>query len=83
MECLRELIKQGNFDCSSSGISLQGVDSAFVALIQLTLSAGGFEDYRVDHNMNLGIDLENFVKILKCGGNNDKQIGRASCRERV
>jgi proliferating cell nuclear antigen len=81
MDCLRELIKQGNFDCSSAGISLQGVDSAFVALIQLTLRAEGFSKYRVDHNMNLGIDIENFVKILKCGGPNDKLT--LSCTEQA
>jgi len=64
-------MKEGSFDCSSNGISLQGVDPSFVALIQLTLKAEGFEQFRVDHTTNLGINLEHFIKILKCAGNND------------
>lgn len=71
MESLRELIKEGNFDCSANGISLQGVDPSFVALIQLTLRAEGFEHFRVDRNMNLGLSIENMTKILRCAGAND------------
>jgi proliferating cell nuclear antigen len=64
-------MKDGNFDCSTNGIALQGVDPSFVALIQLTLKADGFEQFRVDHNTNLGVNLENMIKILKCAGPND------------
>jgi len=71
MDSLKELVKEGNFDCSSNGISLQGVDPSFVALIQLSLRADGFELFRVDRNMNLGLNLESMTKILKCAGADD------------
>lgn len=71
MDSLKELIKEGNFNCTSNGISLQGVDPSFVALIQLTLRADGFKQFRVDRNLNLGLNIEQMTKILKCAGAND------------
>ncbi len=80
MESLKDLVKEGNFDCSSEGISLQGVDPSFVALIQLTLKAEGFQFYRFDRNMNLGLNIDQATKILKCAGSNDSLTLRAEDR---
>lgn len=71
MESLKEIIKEGNFDCNSNGISFQGVDSSFVALVQLTLREKGFDHFRVDSDMSLGINIENLLKLLKCCGAKD------------
>lgn len=71
MESLKELVKEGNFEVSSNGISLQGVDPSFVALIQLTMRSDGFKSFRSDRNMNLGLSIDSMTKILKCAGSND------------
>ena len=71
MESLKEIIKEGNFECSEPGITFQGVDSSFIALVQLTLRRQGFSSYRVDETINLGINIENILKVLKCGGPKD------------
>eukprot|EP00461_Guttulinopsis_vulgaris_P001655 UN01655 len=71
MEALKEIVKEGNFECSENGITFQGVDSSFVALVQLTLRKQGFAEYRIDDNMNLGINIENILKLLKCAGGKD------------
>jgi proliferating cell nuclear antigen len=71
IEALKEIIKEGNFECSEPGITFQGVDQSFIALVQLTLRRQGFSHYRVDDTINLGINIENILKLLKCGGTKD------------
>ncbi len=41
------------------------MDSAHVSLVALQLNEGGFEEYRCDKPMTLGINLTDFSKILK------------------
>ena len=41
------------------------MDSAHVSLVSLKINEGGFEEYRCDNNITLGINLIDFSKILK------------------
>jgi len=70
-EAMKDLVTQANFDCSSSGISLQAMDNSHVALVALLLRSDGFEHFRADRTLALGIKLESMSKILKCSGNDD------------
>lgn len=65
MESIKDLITDANFDCSTTGISLQAMDSAHVSLVALHLRAEGFNHYRADRNISLGISLASMSKILK------------------
>lgn len=47
------------------------MDSSHVALVALNLKSEGFELYRCDRNISLGMNLGNVAKILKCAGNDD------------
>jgi len=71
LEALKDLVTDANFDCSSSGISLQAMDSSHVSLVALLLRADGFEHFRCDRNVSLGINLNSMAKILKCASNDD------------
>ncbi|KAJ1976877.1 hypothetical protein H4R34_003811 [Dimargaris verticillata] len=71
IEAIKDLVQDANFDCSDSGISLQAMDSAHVALCALLLKSDGFEPYRCDRNLSLGINLNSLSKMLKCSGNDD------------
>jgi len=71
MEAIKDLVNEANFDCSSTGISLQAMDSSHVSLVALFLRAEGFEHYRADRTISLGINLSSMAKILKCAANND------------
>ena len=71
IESIKDLVTDANFDCSSTGISLQAMDSSHVSLVALHLRAEGFEHYRADRNLSLGINLGSMSKILKCAGNDD------------
>jgi len=71
MEAMKDLVSEANFDCSTNGIALQAMDSSHVSLIALLLRSDGFEHYRCDKNLSLGINLGSMSKILKCAGNDD------------
>jgi len=71
LESIKDLVTEANFDCNSSGISLQAMDSSHVSLVAMLLRAEGFDPYRCDRNLSLGINLGSMSKILKCSGAND------------
>jgi len=78
VEALKELVNEAKFECTSSGISLQAMDQAHVSLVAMLLRAEGFEDYRCDRNISLGLSLETMSKVLKCAGNDDSVTIRAA-----
>jgi DNA polymerase III sliding clamp (beta) subunit (PCNA family) len=71
LESIKDLVNDANFDCSATGFSLQAMDSSHVALVALLLRSEGFEHYRCDRNMSVGMNLNNMAKMLKCAGNDD------------
>lgn len=71
IESIKDLVTDVNLDVTSSGISLQAMDSSHVALVTLNLSADGFEQFRCDKQMTLGVAIASLSKILKVGGNED------------
>ncbi|TVU27818.1 hypothetical protein EJB05_19319, partial [Eragrostis curvula] len=71
LEAIRDLVTDANFDCSETGFSLQAMDSSHVALVALLLRSEGFEHYRCDRNLSMGMNLNNMAKMLRCAGNDD------------
>jgi len=53
------------------------MDSAHVSLVALKLNESGFESYRCDKPITLGINLVDFAKILKMALNDDTLTLRA------
>lgn len=47
------------------GLSLQAMDGSHVALVSLNLSMEGFEHYRADTSMVLGLNVGTLAKIMK------------------
>lgn len=47
------------------------MDSSHVSLCSVKLSSDGFDQFRCDKAINLGVSLENLSKLLKCAGNDD------------
>lgn len=71
IEAMKDLVTEGNLDCSGNGIAMQAMDSSHVSLIAMMLREEGFDHYRCDRNISLGINLATLSKILKCAGNDD------------
>jgi hypothetical protein len=62
LESIKDLVTDANFDCSSNGFALQAMDSSHVSLVALLLRSDGFEHYRCDRNMTMGMNLTNMVR---------------------
>ncbi|XP_022911816.1 proliferating cell nuclear antigen [Onthophagus taurus] len=71
LEAVKDLLNDASFDCSDSGIQLQAMDNSHVSLVSLTLRADGFDKYRCDRNLTMGMNLASMTKILKCANNDD------------
>jgi len=71
IDSIKDLVSDINLEISAMGISLQAMDSSHVALVTLNLSSEGFEEYRCDKSMTLGVSITNLAKVLRCGGNDD------------
>jgi proliferating cell nuclear antigen len=71
LEAIKDLVNEANLECSTSAVALQAMDSSHVSLVTLLLKGSGFEQYRCDRNLTLGINMSSMSKILKCAGNDD------------
>lgn len=50
---------------------LQAMDSSHVALSAVELRADGFEEYRCDRPMSIGVAITSLTKVLRSANNND------------
>lgn len=52
-------------------LQLQAMDTSHVSLVSLTLRSDGFDKFRCDRNLSMGMNLASMAKILKCANNDD------------
>jgi len=78
LDAIKELLNEATFDCSETGLMLQAMDSSHVSLVSLNLRAEGFEKYRCDRNLSMGMNMASLAKVLKCANNDDVVTIKAS-----
>ncbi|KAJ3433411.1 proliferating cell nuclear antigen [Anaeramoeba flamelloides] len=71
IEAVKELIDECNLECSSTGITMQAMDSSHISLVSFELLAEGFEEYQCNQNISIGINLGTLSKILKSASSDD------------
>jgi proliferating cell nuclear antigen len=71
LDALHELVDEANIDCNQSGLSMQAMDASHVALVSMHLNAKGFDSFKCNQNVTLGVNLGSIQKILKCADAND------------
>jgi len=71
LESLKDLLNEASWDCSDSGIQLQAMDNSHVSLVSVNLKADGFDKFRCDKQLSMGMNLTSMSKILRCADNND------------
>ncbi|KAI3402612.1 POL30 [Candida oxycetoniae] len=71
VDAVKDSVKVCNFNCTEHGITVQAVDDSRVLLVSLLVGQTAFSEYRCDRDVTLGIDLDSFAKIIKCGQNED------------
>lgn len=57
LEAIKDLLTDASFDCSDVGIQLQAMDNSHVSLVSLILRSDGFDKYRCDRNLTMGMNL--------------------------
>ena len=70
-EALKNILSDVNFRADSSGLKLTTIDGTSTAIINVFLNASKFEEYQCDSNVNIGINLISFFKVLKGIKNTD------------
>jgi len=71
VDAMKDLVTDANIDVSTSGLAMQAMDSSHVSLCAVLLRADGFDHFRADRTITLGLNFTSLAKILKCAGNND------------
>ena len=71
-DAIKDLVNETSWDCNSTGMSLQAMDTSHVSLVAVQLKADGFDCFRCDRGITLGMNLANLTKILKCANNDDE-----------
>ena len=69
---IAELIDEGIFKIDKNGISLTAADRALVAVVDFKILSTAFENYEVDKEQTICVNIGNFLSILKRAGANDK-----------
>ncbi|KAG9082024.1 proliferating cell nuclear antigen [Ceratobasidium sp. 370] len=78
LDAIKELVTDANFECNEEGLNLQAMDNSHVALVAVRLEADGFEKYRCDRPMPLGVNLGSLTKVLKCSKDDDRVTLKAT-----
>ncbi|XP_012344770.1 proliferating cell nuclear antigen isoform X2 [Apis florea] len=77
LDAIKDLLTEATFECSDSGIQVQAMDNAHVSLVSLNLRSDGFDKYRCDRNLSMGMTIACMSKILRCAGSEDTVTLRA------
>lgn len=67
-----ELIDEGIFKLSKDGISFIAADRAMVAVVDFKISSQAFDRYEIDEEQSIGLNVTNFLSVLKRCSASDK-----------
>ncbi|MEM5793948.1 MAG: proliferating cell nuclear antigen (pcna) [Candidatus Aenigmatarchaeota archaeon] len=73
---IAELIDEGIFKITKDGISLTAADRALVAVVDFKISSKAFDEYEVEKEQSIGVNMGNFLSVLKRAGGGDKATFR-------
>jgi hypothetical protein len=61
LDAIKDLVTDASWDCSPNGMSLQAMDTSHVSLVSVSLNSDGFDKYRCDRNLTLGMNLIRYI----------------------
>ncbi len=71
LSSISEIIDEGTFKITSTGISLSAADRAMVAVVNFHLSKSAFKNYELDDDQEISLSLGNLLSVLKRATLND------------
>ena len=72
LSSIAELIDEGIFKATKKGLGLVAADRAMVAVADFLLSASAFENYELDKDEPMGLNITNLLSVIKRAGAGDK-----------
>lgn len=71
VDAMKDLVTDANIDVATTGMTMQAMDSSHVSLCALLLRCDGFEHYRCDRSLSLGVSMKSLGTVLKCANQDD------------
>lgn len=66
LDAIKDLVTEASWECTTSGMTLQAMDTSHVSLVAVSLKCDGFQKFRCDRSQVLGMNLVRFVLSLFC-----------------
>ena len=73
-EAVTAIISETQLKVTSTGISLTAMDLSHICLVSMNISKDDLDEFETDQDYELGINLEDLVKIIKRSSANDAII---------
>ncbi|HDO19934.1 MAG: proliferating cell nuclear antigen (pcna) [archaeon GB-1867-097] len=83
IEAASELIDEATFVAKSDGLHMRSMDPSHVAMIEVTLPSTFFDEYVCDGEVKIGLNLDEFKKLLKRASASDRLEMEISERGRL
>ncbi len=74
VDSIVNLIDEGTFAIAKDGISLKAMDPSGISMVSFYMPNKAFSKYDVDKNASIGLNLENFDKILASARQNEQLV---------
>ncbi|MCL5665840.1 MAG: hypothetical protein M1315_03265, partial [Candidatus Thermoplasmatota archaeon] len=71
LDLLNTVVTEAKFKLDSSGVQVKAVDPAHVAMITLDIPKESFNDYTVDSDEELAVDIDRVKSVIKLASSND------------
>ncbi|MBL7159978.1 MAG: proliferating cell nuclear antigen (pcna) [Candidatus Aenigmarchaeota archaeon] len=72
IDTISQIIDEAVLKVKADGLELLAADRAMVSVVEFKLSSKAFDSYNYTEDANIGLNLLNFLSVLKRAGNNDK-----------
>merc|ERR1712224_304071 len=72
IDSIKDSASEANISCSSSSMRLTATNWPGTIKIIFYMINHGFDFYRCDRNIAIGLDLTMLSKMIKCAGSDDK-----------
>ncbi|MEM2175370.1 MAG: hypothetical protein QXI58_07100, partial [Candidatus Micrarchaeia archaeon] len=64
IDCIINIVKEGNFEINENGMELRAMDPSQISMVIFSANKDFFSRYDVKEKVKIGVDLDNFNKIL-------------------
>lgn len=72
LKSISNLISEGMFKVTDEGLKLVAADPAMIALVDFKMEKDAFDDFEVEGEEEIGVNLEKMYSILKRAGSSDE-----------